>query len=318
MDYRRSLATPTDHSPMPSSTISPTAIDQMLDAVTSTATRRLTLLMSSVNVALILLVGQPVSATAAPNGSEWSGWRDSNEPPVQWRSRTHSWGKIIASDCDVEFRINGEGSVNFRYDITYIVDKSAPGRSDHRIGSSYGVTRDGDHPGDLMADCRSVTGVNITRLARRAGPVIDKKSAHNSTREIQKPNPGPGGKSPESRSPPAPTTNVIEFPGAYKGPILTNLRLDSRSLAWMRSQSDAVGKRLLDWRPMHAWAEHRPYTISQQDWDALAVLVAKIDKGRLRDLSSDAMRHASEYPVDSSTRRFWQAMADVYQRGSQR
>jgi hypothetical protein len=271
-----------------------------------------------------LLLSFPVALAAGQAGSEWSGWKGSSDPNVEWRVRTHYWGKIMASDCEVDFRLNGEGTANFRYDINFISDKSAPGQSQHRIGSAYSVARDHNHQGDEMPDCRSVSSVDVTRLARRGGPVIDQKSAHNGTHEVAKPNPvsEPSGSRPSGRdsgtngggSSPNTSPDVIEFPGSYRGPTLLNQRLDSRSAGWMLSQSDALGKRLLDWRPMHVWAEHSPYTITQKDWDSLAALVSRSDKGVLRELSAEATRHANEYVNDSALNRFWRAMSAVYQR----
>ena len=122
-------------------------------------------------------------------------------------------------------------------------------------------------------------------------------------------------RAPIAGSAPQDVPDVIRFPGPrkpYRGPDLKNLRLDSRSLQWIRSESDRVGKRLLDWRPVRVWAQGKAAVISQSDWDGLATTLSRVDKRVLRELAADASRHADQYAGDSTVHQFWKAMAGFY------
>ena len=111
--------------------------------------------------------------------------------------------------------------------------------------------------------------------------------------------------------------DVIRFPGPrkpFRGPDLKNLRLDSRLLQWVRSESDRLGKRLLHWWPCTGVGTRQGRRDqSEPYWDALAKTLARVDKRVLRELAADASRHADQYAGDSNVHQFWKAMASFYQ-----
>ena len=281
---------------------------------------RMTYQAIAMGIALCIALCIAPELAAAQKYTDWSVWRMTNDPLVQWRSRIQDWGKNMSPVCEVEFRIDGEGAANFRYDLTFQAEGLGSSTTGHRAGTAYGVTRDKDHGGELISGCRQVNDALVTRVVRRNGnpnvasrqppvPGIQPRSTPPSDR-----------RSPEGASPQQ-SPDHIRFPGPrkpYQGPALTQLRLDSRSLEWVRTDSDRLGKRLLEWRPIQVWAQGRAVSIGQSDWDALDRSLQKADRDTLRELAKQATSHAERYPSESTVRRFWEAMAESYRHQSAR
>ena len=265
-------------------------------------------------MALVLVLFLAPEWGAAEKYTEWTGWKSTNDPLVQWRSRIQDWGKHMSPVCLLEFRIDGEGAANFRYDVIFQPEGPGSSTTGHRAGMAYGVKRDSDRGTEQILGCRQVMDARITRVVRRTG------GTESATRQLPQPDEGPSSARPQPAEPtgragPQQVPDVIHFPGRprpHRGAELETVRMDSRSLQGIRAESDRVGKRLLDWRPVRLWAQGRVALISQSDWTALETILSGIDKHLLRDLAADASRLANEYTAQSHLHKFWQAMADFY------
>ena len=256
------------------------------------------------------------AAEAAQKYSEWTGWRMTDDPLIQWRARTQDWGKNMSPVCEFEIRIDGNAATNFRYDVIFRPEGEGTNGS-HRAGMAYGVTRDKDFS-DTISGCREVSDIRPTRVQRRTVAPPDAPAPTPSDAGTDGPRRNTGSPTPRDGSSPAARQSipdVIHFPGRrkpYRGPQLNAVRLDSQSLRSIRSASDRLQKALLDWRPVRAWAYGRATTISQQDWDALSRITARADRATLRALSAEASRHADRYRSTDTLRQFWRSMADLY------
>src|SRR5262249_54173174 len=83
-------------------------------------------------VLIVLLAVLSSSIAQAQKPGAWTGWMTTNDPLVQWRFRTISWGKSMSPDCDLQFRIDGEGAANFHWYVTYdLPDDSGAGPTGH-------------------------------------------------------------------------------------------------------------------------------------------------------------------------------------------
>ena len=252
---------------------------------------------------------------AAQKYTEWTGWRTTDDPLIQWRTRTQDWGKNMAPVCEFEIRIDGSAATNFRYDLIYRPEGEGAGNG-HYGTTLYGRTRDEDFS-DLISACREVTDIRITRVVRRtAAPSTETRTSAPSTGDA--PPTRRAAEPPKATSPdPLKHTvpDVIHFPGPkkpYRGPQLNDVRLDSGSLRSIRLTSDRLQKALLDWRPVRVWAGGRAATISQADWDSLARITARVDKNTLRDLAAGAARQADRYAPGNKLQQFWRSMADFF------
>ena len=265
--------------------------------------------------AVILTLFPMPGLEAAQKYTEWTGWRTTDDPLIQWRTRTQDWGKNMAPVCEFEIRIDGAAATNFRYDLFYRPEGEGAGNG-HSGTTVYGRTRDEDLR-DIIGACREVTDIRITRVVRRTvAPSTQTRMSAPSAGD-----PRPAGR---TAAPPNATSSeplkheipdVIRFPGPkkpYRGPQLNDVRLDSGSLRSIRLTSDRLQKALLDWRPVRVWAGGRAATISQADWDSLARITARVDKNTMRDLAAGAERQADHYAPRTKLQQFWRSMADFY------
>ena len=259
---------------------------------------------------LSLILASVAGLAAAQKYTEWTGWRMTDDPLIQWRTRTQDWGKNMSPVCEFEIRVGGEAATNFRWDVIFQPEGEGT-NGNHRADTAYGVTRDQDFSATI-GGCRVVNDVRVTRVVRRtAAPSSPTRQLPASDSEGRSARQGTEPTRRTERSIP----DVIHFPGPrkpYRGPQLNAVRMDSHSLRSIRSASDRLQKALLDWRPVRVWAYGGAPTISQRDWDALARITARADKGTLRNLSADAARNANRYGSDDKLRRFWRSMADFY------
>jgi len=267
---------------------------------------------AALSVVIVTVLSQGIAR--AEKKGPWTGWMMTNDPLVQWRTRKIDWGSM-SPDCDLQFRIDGEGAANFHWYVTYVPGGGGSDPTGHRDNPANGATRDKEINAYIIG-CRQVSTARVDRVTRRGG--AGGADARRPIRDGAQTPGGPpkGGGSSSSTVKPSPA--VIVFPGPFRGPSLGQVRMDSRSLQWVRSDSSRLAQRLLDWRPVGEWARGNAPVIQQADWDVLGKLLYRVDKPTLRSLAAEASQHAAEYPDTSMLGRLWTAMAAFYEHQSTR
>jgi hypothetical protein len=268
--------------------------------------------------ALIALTVLSPAVGRAQKAGPWQGWMTTNDPRVQWQYRTIDWGKSMSADCDLQFRIEGEGAANFHWYVTYTNGEPGSSEIKQRDNPAYNVTRDQDFNA-FIGGCRVVRTARVDRVTRRgagggsgAGGL---KPIEGDDRKVDGGGPPKrGGPSTGSLKPPP---GVIVFPGPWRAPSLGAVSMDSASLRFFHDQSTRLNQKLLGWRPMREWAGHGTPVLQQADWDALAKLLARVGKPTLRSLAAESSQHAAIYPSNSTLGRFWKTLASFYQHQSE-
>jgi hypothetical protein len=111
-------------------------------------------------VALSLLLLFPGLASAG----EWSAWRATDNPGVQWRSRVTGFNAHLSAVCEFEFQPTLETTVDFKYVATFTPARGAT--SSQRQGIAYGITRK-EHGGDAITACTSISAIAVSALAMK-------------------------------------------------------------------------------------------------------------------------------------------------------
>jgi hypothetical protein len=251
----------------------------------------------------------------AQRTGQWSGFMTTNDPLVQWQYRTIEWGKSMSADCDLQFRVDGAGAANFHWYVTYTNGEPGSSEIKQRDNPAYNVTRDQDFNA-FIGGCRVVRTARVDRVTRRGvggGSGGGLKPIEGDDQKVDGGPPKRGGSSTGGLKPPP---GVIVFPGPWRAPSLGAVSMDSTSLRFFHDQSTRLNQKLLGWRPMREWAGHGTPVLQQADWDALAKLLARVDKPTLRSLAADSSQHAAMYPPNSTLSRFWKTLAAFYQHQS--
>lgn len=232
---------------------------------------------------------EPVSAQKY---GEWTNWRRTNDSLVEWRSRIQNWGQNIASACEVEFRLTVDGTLTFRYSVSYQRWAAGSPTAGRRSGSLYNVKKDGQHGGASIDGCRQISEIAVSNVISVSGA---------------------------SRPP---TTNSGRR--TFSRPTLTNVRLELHCIDLLKAESEKLqlagaAKKLLAWSPLSAVlgessAAHAAFMIHETNWVELAESFSAVNRIVFIGLANDARLHAnsSDHWNNPSAKTFWNAMADFY------
>jgi hypothetical protein len=243
------------------------------------------------------LVMIPFLLTAAQaHAAEWSAWRMSNEPFIEWRAITHRYNQNIAPDCGLEFRVMNGQKISFKYEAAF--DPSAHGVPTPRKGIAYGITAR-EHGGDSINQCTRVSSVTVkkTRIDGSTAPTSGGANRAN----------GASGAKP-----------------AFSRPTLEGVRLEPECIALLKKESERLkdagaAKQLLAWAPLitlvgEGNAIHAAMSIGMTDWAEIAQGISAVDSLVLNSLAMEAQLHAESgaHHGNPSARAFWRAMAEFY------